>query len=248
MFNPESPPEFTTSRWLNSDKKISLKEHRGKVIVVAVCQITCPGSVKYGLPQAMRVRKAFTEQEVAVIGLQMTFEKFDEQTPEKVQAFLSDSGIEIPVGYDKLNGEDLPQTMRDYDLQGTPAILVFDRQGRLRRHYLGAVDDLRIGAEVMGLLMEDVKSPREMSIAVESKLHAALTDPEEHHHHHEGGCCGGHGHDHDHDHQHAHGEGCCGGHGHDHHGHEHHSHDHGHDHGKAGKDGCDGQGGCGCKH
>lgn len=225
MFNPESPPDFTASRWLNADRKISLKDFRGKVIVVAVCQITCPGSVKYGLPQAMRIRKSFTTEEVAVIGLQMTFEKFDEQTPDKVQAFLVDSGIDIPVAFDKPNGNELPQTMRDYELQGTPAILVFDRQGRLRRHYLGAVDDLRIGAEVMGLLMEDAKSPREMSIAIEAKLHAALTDPEEHHHH-EGGCCGGHDHDHGH--------------------HHHHGHDHDHHHG--GKEGCDGQGGCGCKH
>lgn len=240
MFNPESPPEFTAARWLNADKKISLKDFRGKVVIVAVCQITCPGSVKYGLPQAMRVRKAFTTDEVAVIGLQMTFEKFDEQSADKVQAFLIESGIDIPVAYDKPNGEDLPQTMKDYELQGTPAILVFDRQGRLRRHYLGAVDDLRIGAEIMGLLMEDVKSPREMSIIIESKLHAALTNPEEHHH--EGGCCGGHDHDHGHDHGHAHGhhhdhgeEGCCGGHGHEH-------------HGQSQKEGCDGKGGCGCKH
>jgi hypothetical protein len=242
MFNPESPPEFTTSRWLNSEKKISLKDYRGKVIVVAVCQIACPGSVKFGLPQAERIRKSFTNEEVAVIGLHMAFEKFDAQTPDKVQAFLKDSGIDIPVAYDKPNGEDLPQTMKDYELQGTPAILVFDRQGRLRRHYLGAVDDLRIGAEIMGMLMEDAKSPREMSIAIESKLHAALTDPEEHHH--EGGCCGGHGHDHDHGHHaYSHEGGCCGG----------HDHDHAQNHGQPGqvqakKESCDGNGGCGCKH
>lgn len=238
MFNPESPPEFTAARWLNSETKHTLKEYRGKVIVVAVCQITCPGSVKFGLPQAERIRKAFTTDEVAVIGLHMAFEKFDQQSPDKVQAFLRDSGIEIPVAYDKPNGEDLPQTMQDYELQGTPAILVFDRQGRLRRHYLGAVDDLRIGAEIMGMLMEDKASPREMSIAIESKLHAALTDPEEQH---AGGCCGGGHHDHGHDHVHADGGGCCGG-GHDH------QHDHAHDHNQAKKDGCDGNGGCGCKH
>ena len=132
------------------------------------------------MPQAERIRKSFTKDEVAVIGLHMAFEKFDEQTPDKVQAFLKDSGIEIPVAYDKPNGEGLPQTMSDYELQGTPAILVFDRQGRLRRHYLGAVDDLRIGAEVMGLLIEDKNCPRDMSIAIESKLHAALVDPEDH--------------------------------------------------------------------
>lgn len=200
MFNPERPPEFTTQRWLNSDGKIALKDLRGKVIFVAVAQVTCPGSVKYGLPQAARIRKSFEAGEVAVIGLNMAFEKFDEQTPDKVQAFLKDQGIEFPFALDKPDGENLPHTMKDYELQGTPAVLMFDRQGRLRRHYLGAVDDLRLGAEIMGLLMEDNNSPRDMSIAIESKLHAALTNP----------------HDHDHEHHHEHGENCGCGHDHAH--------------------------------
>ena len=95
--------------------------------------------------------------------------------------------------------------MKAYELQGTPALLIFDRQGRLRRHYLGAVDDMRLGAEVMGLLIEDKDSPREMAIAIERKLGAALVDPEAHHHHEHGDECGcGHDHSHDH-HDHEHG-------------------------------------------
>jgi len=237
MFNPESPPEFIASRWYNSDGKTTLKGYKGKVVVVAVFQMLCPGSGRYGLPQAMRLRQAFSSDEVAVLGLHMAFERFDEQSPEKVEAFLKDNHITIPVAYDKSNGDKPPATMEAYELQGTPAILVFDRQGRLRRHYLGAVDDLRIGAEVMAMLMEDKDSPREFSIAIERRLAGALVDPEDHHHH-DGGCCGGHGHDHAHDH--AHGEGCCGGHGHSH------DHDHGKGHGE--KDGCNGKGGCGCGH
>ena len=206
MFNPERPPEITASRWLNSDKKISLKDYKGKVIIVAAFQILCPGSVKYLLPQAMRIRKAFAANEVAVVGLHMAFENFEKQSPAEVEKFLTHAGIDMPVAYDKPVGEGMPQTMKDYELQGTPAILIFDRQGRLRRHYLGAVDDLRIGAEVMGLLFEDKNGPREMSIAVESKLHAALINPEDEEHVHGPGCGHDHSHDHGHDHDHAHGE------------------------------------------
>lgn len=237
MFNPETPPEITASRWYNSDGKTNLKGYKGKVVVVAVFQMLCPGSGRFGLPQAMRLRQAFAGNEVVVLGLHMAFEQFDKQTPEQVDAFLKANHITIPVAYDKPNGENIPATMEAYELQGTPALLIFDRQGRLRRHYLGSVDDLRIGAEVMGLLMEDADSPREFSVAIERRLAGALVDPDEHHH--AGGCCGGHHHhDHDHDHDHAHGGGCCGGHG--------HHHDHDHDHGKT--EGCDGKGGCGCKH
>ncbi len=241
MFNPENPPEFTTSRWINTADKRTLKGEKGKVVVVAVFQMLCPGSQKYGLPQAMRLSEAFSDDEVTVYGLHMAFENFDKQTPDLVEKYLRENDITIPVACDKPNGTELPQTMKDYELQGTPAILIFDRQGRLRRHYLGAVDDLRIGAEVMAMCIEDAGSPRELSIALERKLHAALVDPNAHDH--QCGC--GHDHHHDHDHEHAHEGGCCGG-GH-HHGHHHdHDHDHGHcaDHGK--KAGCDGQGGCGC--
>ncbi|MBA2125546.1 hypothetical protein DLM45_04815 [Hyphomicrobium methylovorum] len=207
MFNPERPPEIIASRWLNSDSKRTLKEEKGKVVFVTVCQLECPGSQKYGLPQAMRLRRAFAEDEVAVFGLHMAFEKFAEQTPEKIEAYLQENGITIPVALDKADGEKLPETMKAYELQGTPAILLFDRQGRLRRHYLGAVDDLRIGAEVMALLIEDKDSPREMSIAIERKLGAALIDPQEHQHEHGDDCGCGHDHSHDHhDHGHDHGE------------------------------------------
>ncbi len=192
MFNPERPPEITASRWLNSDKKLSLKAQKGKVVFVTVVQIACPGSVKYGLPQAMRIRSAFSGDEVAVLGLHMAFENFDTQTPAAVEKFLAGSGITIPVAIDKPNGAGTPQTMTDYELQGTPAILLFDRQGRLRRHYLGAVDDLRLGAEIMALLIEDRECPRDMSIALERKLAAALVNPEDHAHGDNCGC----GHDH----------------------------------------------------
>jgi hypothetical protein len=238
MFNPEHPPEIIAQRWLNSDKKRTLKAEKGKVVVIAIWQLQCPGSQKFGLPQAMRLRRAFEEDEVTVFALHMPFEKFAEQTPEMVEAYLKENEITIPVALDKPNGEELPETMKAYELQGTPALLIFDRQGRLRRHYLGAVDDMRLGAEVMGLLIEDKDSPREMAIAIERKLGAALVDPEAHHHHEHGDSCGcghdhSHDHSHDHDHHHEHGESCgCG-----------HDHDHGAAHGEPGH-----VHGPGCKH
>jgi len=214
MFDPESPPDIAASRWFNSAESSSLKDFKGQVVVVAIFQILCPGSIKHGLPQAMRLRGTFRQDQLAVIGLHMAFERPDEQAPEDVAKFLEANGITIPVAYDQLDGENPPLTMQAYELQGTPALLIFDRQGRVRRHYLGAVDDVRLGAEIMALTMEDKEAAREFSIALENKLAATLTDPDEGHHHHDG-CCG-------HDHEH---------HDHEHHDHDH--HDHGHGHGKA---------------
>jgi hypothetical protein len=119
--------------------------------------------------------------------------------------------LSFPVAKDKPNGGDIPETMAAYEIQGTPTTLIFDRQGRLRRHYLGRVDDIRLAAEVMAFCMESPTAPVEQSMAVERRLAAALVDPDAQAHSHEGGCCGGgHHHHHDHDHEHADG-GCCGG-------------------------------------
>lgn len=257
QFNPEKPPEIVAAQWFNAPEPLSLAKLKGKVVVLVAFQMLCPGSLRHALPQAGRIARAFSSDEVAVVGLHMVFENHKDMTPSLLEPFLKEEHIEIPVAVDAQNGSDLPQTMEAYGIQGTPTVLLFDRQGRLRRHYLGAVDDVRLGAEIMALCIEDPKAPREASIAIEHALQAALVDPEQHHHHHhDGECCGGHhDHAHAHDHDHAHGEGCCGGHEKHAHGHEHGeggccggAHEHAHDHGhEKGHEHAHGEG-CGCKH
>lgn len=266
MLNPEQPPELAVAKWLNTDAPPTLAALKGKVVVLAAFQMLCPGSAKHLVPQAQRLAENFSGDEVAVVGLHMVFERHNEMTPDRLKDFLAENEITFPVGIDQPNGKHMPKTMESYEIQGTPTILVFDRQGRLRRHYLGGVDDVRIAAEVMALALEDRNAPREVSVAIERRLHAVLVDPEDaerhahghdHHLHAGGGCCGGgghHHHDHDHDHNHADGGGCCGGKGHDH------AHGHSHDHAPArsvaaagataasgAQSGdCKGDGSCGC--
>ncbi len=182
QFNPETPPELITAQWFNAPEPLSLKKLKGKVVVLVAFQMLCPGSLRHSLPQAGRIARAFSNEEVEVIGLHMVFENHKDMTPSQLEPFLKEEHIEIPIAVDKVNGAGLPETMEAYGMQGTPTLLVFDRQGRLRRHYLGAVDDVRLGAEIMALCIEDAKAPREASIAIEKKLHAALVDPQQHEH------------------------------------------------------------------
>jgi hypothetical protein len=250
MFDPENPPEIQASTWLNTDAPPTLESLKGKVVVLAAFQQHCPGSVKHGLPQAGRLSRAFSADEVAIIGLNTPFENPETQGKDALETFAGEHDLAFPIALDAANGKGLPKTMEAFEIQGTPTVLIFDRQGRLRRHYLGQVDDLRLGAEVMALTIEAANAPREQSIALERRLATVLVDPNAHHHH-EGGCCGGHDHSHDHDHGHDHAHahshegGCCGGHAHEHgpdHKHDH-KHDHQHEHAHAA-----GKGGCGCGH
>jgi hypothetical protein len=224
-FNPESPPELVVSQVFNAPEAPTLAGLKGKVVVLVAFQMLCPGSLRPALPPAERLHRAFNDGEVAVLGLHMVFENHKDMMPSMLEPFLKTEEITIPVLVDALNGTGMPRTMEAYGMQGTPTVLLFDRQGRLRRHYLGSVDDVRLGAEIMALCLEAPNASRDVSLAIEQRLAAALTDPHEHHHHHDGECCGGH---HGHAHDHAHDD------DHDH------AHDHGHDH-AHGED-------CGCGH
>ncbi len=229
MFDPQNPPELTVSAWLNTPEPKPLAALKGKVVLVTAFQMHCPGSLKHGLPQAERLATNFSDDEVVVLGLNTAFEDPGTQSATALEEFIGTKDFTFPVAKDEPNGTDLPKTMDAYEIQGTPTTLIFDRQGRLRRHYLGQVDDIRIAAELMALCMEAPNAPREHSMAVERRLAAALVDPDAHSHEHghdhahDGSCCGGahHAHDHDHSHEHSADGGCCGG------AHDAHDHDHG---------------------
>ena len=211
-FNPEKPPAFQVEQWLNTKAPLTLAGLKGKVVVLVAFQMLCPGCVEHALPQVRRLARAFRADDVTVIGLHTVFEHHKVMTADALKAFVMEYGWTFPIGIDAPNGRNLPRTMAAYEMQGTPTILLFDRQGRLRRHYLGQVDDIRLGAEIMALAVEPADAPRTASMAIEQALATALVDPDAggghaHHHHGHDACCGGHHHDgpaHEHAHHHAH--------------------------------------------
>jgi peroxiredoxin len=216
MFNPEKPPQWEVTQWLNTPATLSLEALAGKVIVLHAFQMLCKGCVQDALPQAQRLHDQFARNDVAIIGLHTVFEHKDVMTPKALEAFVHEFGWTFPIGIDAAGVEGrLPRTMDAYEMQGTPTLLIFDRKGRLRRHYFGKPDDIMLGAEIMAMVVE------EDARVTERKLATALIMPGRNGHAHGG---------------HAHGDGC----GCDHdHGHDHsrdHGHHHGHDHGHAGHD------------
>jgi len=210
MFNPESPPELSVAQWFNATEPLLLGGLKGKVVMLVAFHMRCSGSLKHALPQAQRLARTFNSEEVAIIGLHMEFEDHKNMKPGLLEPFIKQEQISIPIAVDAPNGGGLPKTMDAYGMQGTPTLLLFDRQGRLRRHYLGAADDVRISAEIMALALEPPNAPREVSMAIEQQLASALIDPTGHEHEHSADCCGAH-HDHgqDHDHTREQGRGCC---------------------------------------
>jgi len=148
-------PRFAIAEWLNTDTPLTLADFRGRVLAVECFQMLCPGCVSHGLPQANRIAQTFRPEDVAVIGLHCVFEHHAAMTPVALRAFLQEYRIRFPVAVDAPGCDGpLPQTMTGYALEGTPTLLLFDRQGRLRARHFGTVPDLALGAEIMMLVQE----------------------------------------------------------------------------------------------
>ena len=150
-------PAWATCAWFNSSVDLQLADLRGQVVVLHAFQMLCPGCVSHGLPQAQRIHATFAAQGVAVIGLHTVFEHHAAMTPVSLQAFLHEYRITFPVGVDAPSGDarqPIPLSMQAYEMQGTPSLILIDRNGDMRQHAFGAVDDLALGAAIAALAIE----------------------------------------------------------------------------------------------
>jgi len=151
--NAHAAPELQVSQWFNQDQPLSLIQLRGRVVVLHAFQMLCPGCVSHGVPQAERLHKLFPRDKVQVIGLHTVFEHHAVMTPAALAVFLREYRISHPVAVDQVvAGQAIPATMQAYHMQGTPTLVVIDREGRLVTQQFGIVEDMRVGALVGQLL------------------------------------------------------------------------------------------------
>jgi hypothetical protein len=152
-------PELQVQTWYNTDQPLLLSALRGRVVVLVAFQVLCPKSLSCGIPQAQRIFETFEPQDVMVIGLHTTFEHHDAVGPAVIKAFIQEYRLRFPIAVDLPTiGSPIPHTMDRFKMRGTPSLALIDRQGLLRKHTFGAVDDLRIGAEIGALTQEAVNS------------------------------------------------------------------------------------------
>lgn len=143
------------AEWLNTDHPLALADFHGRVLAVEVFQMLCPGCVSHGLPQTGRIASTFVPDKVAVIGLHSVFEHHEAMTPAALRAFLHEYRIRFPVAVDQPGAPGpLPRTMAEWQLEGTPTLVLFDRHGQMRARHFGQVSDLALGAQIMALMLE----------------------------------------------------------------------------------------------
>jgi hypothetical protein len=148
-------PEWQVQTWFNSDRPLMLSGLRGRVVVFVAFQVFCPKSIAVAIPQALRVFETFEPKDVAVVGLHATFEHHAAISIPVLKAFIHEYRLKFPIALDQPSpASPIPVTMDRYQMRGTPSLVLIDRLGMIRKHSFGAVDDLRIGAEIGALIQE----------------------------------------------------------------------------------------------
>lgn len=181
MNNPidKIAPELETLTWLNSNQPLSLQMLRGQVVVIHAFQMLCPGCVIHGVPQANSIYELYRDQDVQLIGLHTVFEHHDVMTQAALAAFIHEYRIPFPVAIDRpsSNGP-IPVTMSRYQMQGTPSLIVIDKNGYLRLNYFGRMSDMQIGS-IIGSLLEQPGPTHNKTSKLESKHKTIDTECDE---------------------------------------------------------------------
>ena len=85
-------PNLHVAEWIqglptNIDKNI------GKVVLVEVLQVNCPGCFMYAIPNAIEIYKNYSKDDVVVLGLATAFEDYDKNTIDNLRLLLSSGQV-----------------------------------------------------------------------------------------------------------------------------------------------------------
>lgn len=171
-------PELQTSEWLNTPEPLALAGLRGKVVVLHTFQIFCPGCVQMGIPQAQRIYQEFDPSRVAVVGLHTVFEHHSVMGADALEVFVHEYRLRFPIGIDKYDGQPqgVPLTMRAYQMQGTPTLILIDKNGYIRLHRFGHINDLTVGFSIGALLSEEIDQSARVLDAESNPENAACSE------------------------------------------------------------------------
>jgi peroxiredoxin len=153
MNNPILAPELDVTDWLNTPEPLKLSELRDKIVVIHAFQMLCPGCVSHGLPQASLIHEFYSQDNVQVIGLHTVFEHHSVMNADALKAFVNEYQIRFPIAIDKPSEKGaIPITMKKYQLQGTPSLVLIDQHGQIRLNHFGRLSDIQIGNAIGQLL------------------------------------------------------------------------------------------------
>lgn len=153
--NLKKAPELIVEKWINTKESISIKNSLGKVIVFEAFQMLCPGCILEGLPKFQKLYDYFSSnKDIVLFGLHTVFEHHNAMKEESLRAFLYEFGYNFPVAIDNHQNDEIPETMKVYNLRGTPSLVLIDKKGYIKKIYFGKIDEIELGYQIANLLNE----------------------------------------------------------------------------------------------
>ena len=81
-------PEIQVAKWVQGGP-VSLGALKGRVVLVEVFQVNCPGCFVHALPEVLQLHQRYHQQGLTVIGLATAFEDFDKNTLGNLEHLIS---------------------------------------------------------------------------------------------------------------------------------------------------------------
>ena len=81
-------PNLQVSTWVQG-KPTNINNEKGKVVLVEVFQVNCPGCFLYSIPETIDIYRKYKDKGLTVLGLATAFEDFDKNNLENLQKLLS---------------------------------------------------------------------------------------------------------------------------------------------------------------
>jgi peroxiredoxin/YHS domain-containing protein len=125
-------------------KTVELEDYRGQVVLVDFWATWCVPCRKT-MPELQRVHERYRPRGFTVLGVSI-----DEEGAKRVKPYLKGRKLTYPM---LLDLSDHP-AWEAFRVKAVPAAFLLDREGRIVRRWLGAVDVAEIEAEVERLLAE----------------------------------------------------------------------------------------------
>jgi len=133
-------PEFALKD--SSDNTVSLKDYRGKVILLDFWATWC-GGCKEEIPWFSEFERKYGAKGFIVVGVSL-----DEDRWKVVKPFVK----KADVPYRIILGDDA--TAKKYGIENMPDAFLIDRQGRIAAKYVGLVDKDDVESNVRAMLSQ----------------------------------------------------------------------------------------------
>lgn len=173
LFNENKPaPEFIgITKWLNTDQPLTIKELKGKVVLVDFWTYTCINCIRT-LPYVTKWYDKYKDQGFVVIGVHTPEFEFEKDSNNVLNA-IKQYNIHYPVPQDNSFA-----TWNNYNNQYWPAEYLIDANGIIRRTHFGEGEYDKMELAIQMLLKEAGKQVNDnLETVVDSVFHEG-TSPE----------------------------------------------------------------------